>query len=76
MMAVDYFIRQRTDINTQKLDIPDEIVPTKPRDWFVSPLGTESSLPLWVPFIAIIPAFLIFIVLFFEVELTGYLKFN
>lgn len=71
MMLVDYFIRRRTNINTQKLDIPDELSPTKPRDWFVSPIGMETQLPVWVPFISIIPAFLIFIVLFFEVELTG-----
>ncbi|CAF0838647.1 unnamed protein product, partial [Brachionus calyciflorus] len=71
MMAVDYCIRQRTEINTQKLDIPDELTPTKPRDWFVSPFGIESVLPIWVPFLSIVPAFLIFIVLFFEVELTG-----
>ena len=32
-----------------------------------------ESLPLWVPFGAALPAFIIFIVLFFEVELTGIL---
>jgi hypothetical protein len=31
-----------------------------------------ASLPLWVPFASALPAFLIFIVLFMEVELTGY----
>lgn len=71
MVCVDYFIRERTHINTQKLDIPDDLSPTIPRDWFVSPLGKNNSLPLWVPFITIIPGFLIFIVLFFEIELTG-----
>jgi hypothetical protein len=45
----------------------------------VSPFGnnfaknlssSSSQLPLWVPFAAVFPAFLIFIVLFFEVEVT------
>jgi hypothetical protein len=31
---------------------------------------------MWIPAAAIFPAFLVFIVLFFEVELTGYLFFK
>jgi hypothetical protein len=58
----------------------DSIVPTKYRkSWLVSPLGNNfegantmdsNKIPVWVPFICIGPAFLIFIVLFFEVEVT------
>ena len=61
----------------KKVDIPDTLTPTKAalrnNTWFVSPLGslTYTPLPLWVPFAAALPAFLIFIVLFMEVELTG-----
>lgn len=59
----------------KKLDIPDDLQPTTPRSWFVSPLGQNygdgDNFVLWVPIAAILPASVIFIVLFFEVELTG-----
>lgn len=80
MVFVDYIIQSKTGVITQKLDIPDGLVPTKYRNsWLVSPLGNNfdgakspinNKLPIWVPFVAIFPAFLIFIVLFFEVEVT------
>ena len=53
------------------------LIPTKPIriSWFVNPMGNnyeaEMAFPIWVPFAAALPAFIIFIVLFFEVELTG-----
>lgn len=62
----------------KKLDIPDNsLVPTKHRtNWFVSPFGVNyEKFPVWVPFASIFPALLIFIVLFFEIELTGLLIF-
>ncbi|CAF4681218.1 unnamed protein product, partial [Rotaria sp. Silwood2] len=37
--------------------------------WFISPL--RKRLPFWVYFASSFPAILIFVVLFFEVELTG-----
>jgi hypothetical protein len=56
------------------------LVPTKTTrtNWFINPFGnvfdeTSPSLPIWVPFAASLPAFIIFIVLFFEIELTGIL---
>lgn len=60
----------------QKLIIPDSLVPTKFREfWLISPFGhnynNSNYLPLWVPFAALFPALLVFVVLFFEVELTG-----
>lgn len=63
----------------KKVDIPSILTPTKEeyrKEWFISPLGNEGfvNLPLWVPFASAIPAFLIFIVLFMEVELTGYVQ--
>lgn len=50
------------------------LVPTKSNlrtDWFISPFGSISKLPMWVPVAAILPALLVFIVLFMELELTG-----
>lgn len=64
-------------LSIKKLDIPDDLRPTKPRSWFVSPFGhnyadSDQELNYWIPLAAILPALVIFIVLFFEVELTGY----
>lgn len=56
------------------------LIPSKSirSSWFVNPMGnnyeSEIQLPIWVPFAAVLPAFIIFIVLFFEVELTGLVK--
>ena len=78
MVLVDLFIWKRTQIGTQKLVIPESLVPTHPirKGWFVSPFGNnfdlDESFPFWIPLAALFPAFLVFIVLFFEVELTGY----
>jgi hypothetical protein len=56
-------------------------MPTKHRSWLVSPFGNNYGKNenfehmfeefYWVPIAALLPAFIIFIVLFFEVELTG-----
>ncbi len=85
MVLVDYLIKQHTKIDTKKLDIPDYFdIPTDNRSsWLIHPFGNNLNLnntdkydaakllPFWVPFASIIPALLIFIVLFFEVEVTG-----
>lgn len=61
----------------QKLEIPEELVPTNKlrKSWFVSPFGnnyeTYQYFPWWVPLVAIFPASIIFIVLFFEIELIS-----
>ena len=55
------------------------IRPTKDsrKTWLISPFGNndfgESNFPIWVPFASFLPAIVIFIVLFFEIELTGYI---
>ncbi|RNA18758.1 anion exchange 2-like isoform X2, partial [Brachionus plicatilis] len=71
MVAVDNLINSKTGLNTQKLDFPnDTLGPTEYRDqWLVIPWN--KNLPIWVPLAAFVPALLIFIVLFFELELTG-----
>ena len=76
MVSVDYMVRMKTNINTQKLDIPHYLVPTNfsRTSWFVSPLGNnyeDQIFEWWIPLISFFPAFLIFIILFFEVELIG-----
>lgn len=81
MVVVDYFIQDKTGVITEKLIIPDSLVPTKFREfWLVSPFGhnynNSNYLPLWVPFAALFPALLVFVVLFFEVELTGMILYS
>ena len=70
----------KTGIVTKKLDIPNNF--ERPTDknrlsWFIHPLGKNfdrntNFLPYWVPFASILPALLVFIVLYFEVEVIGY----
>ena len=46
------------------------------KNWIISPFGNNyndqpNDFSFWVPIFAIVPASLVFIILFFEVELTG-----
>lgn len=56
----------------QKLDIKDSLSPTSKKryGWFINPMGSKNSIEVWMVFAAIIPAFLIFILLFMEIQLT------
>src|SRR5690349_12136132 len=77
MVSIDYIIGSRTGLKTQKLVMPEGLVPSKTDPdyrigWFVSMFGSyRRTFPLWTPFAAIVPASLIFIVMFFEQELIG-----
>ena len=63
MVAVDKIFPW---VHTEILDIPDGLEVSNPgkREWFISPLGSESAIPIWIPFVAIIPALLLYILLF------------
>jgi HCO3- transporter family len=39
------------------------------RPWFIHPLGIENALPTWIVFATIIPAILVSILLFAEIEI-------
>lgn len=59
------------DFVSQKLDIPTRIGHTdSTQSWFVNPMGEKKPMPLWLMFVAVIPAFLIFLLLFLESQLT------
>jgi hypothetical protein len=79
MILVDYLVYSATKIQMQRVDIPNKFMPTNSTrtSWFVSPFGNnythEESLPWWIPLIAIFPAILIFVIVFFEIELIGIL---
>ncbi|KAG5668130.1 hypothetical protein PVAND_016082 [Polypedilum vanderplanki] len=64
-VLVDYFVPQ---VYTDKLNVPDGISPSDPteREWKIP----FMPIPLWIPFAAIVPAFLAFILIFMETEIS------
>ena len=81
MVAVDYSIN---DTYTKKLKVPFGLQTTmEGRGWLIDPLmsnltlklqnGTEITgpryVPMWLPFVSIIPGFLLFLLLFIETEI-------
>ena len=66
MVLLDYFIR---DVYTDKLDVPEGFQVTDPskRSWIINPLPT--SMPVWLPFAAIIPALLLYFLLFMGTQI-------
>ena len=53
-------------VHTQVLNIRDglEVASPDKRGWYISPLGSEQTIPIWIPFVAIVPALLLYILLF------------
>ncbi|XP_078385716.1 band 3 anion transport protein-like [Cetorhinus maximus] len=66
MVLVDFFIK---DTYTQKLFVPDGLQVTSPkkRDWFIDPL---KNFPYWMMAASVIPAILVFILVFMESQIT------
>ncbi|XP_043082695.1 anion exchange protein 2b isoform X2 [Puntigrus tetrazona] len=69
MVLVDYSIR---DTFTQKLSVPRGFSVTSPekRGWIVNPLGSDGQFPIWMMFASILPALLVFILIFMETQIT------
>ena len=53
-------------IHTDKLKVPDglHVTDSDKRDWVVSPFGVNGDIPIWIPFICIVPAILLYLLLF------------
>uniref|UniRef100_A0AAY4DWQ7 Anion exchange protein n=1 Tax=Denticeps clupeoides TaxID=299321 RepID=A0AAY4DWQ7_9TELE len=70
MVLVDYSIR---DTYTQKLSVPSGFSVTSPdkRGWIVNPLGMNQSFPIWMMAASILPALLVFILIFMETQITS-----
>ncbi|RXM35915.1 Anion exchange protein 3 [Acipenser ruthenus] len=66
---IDYAI---TDTYTQKLNVPSGFSVTSPlkRGWFIHPLGDKQPFPIWMMFASVIPALLVFILIFMESQIT------
>ncbi|CAJ1078749.1 anion exchange protein 3 [Xyrichtys novacula] len=69
-VLVDYAI---TDTYTQKLDVPSGFSVTSPdkRGWFISPFGDKQPFPTWMMGASIVPALLVFILIFMETQITS-----
>ncbi|XP_077473107.1 anion exchange protein 3 [Stigmatopora argus] len=69
-VLVDYTI---TDTYTQKLNVPSGFSVTAPskRGWFISPFGDKQPFPTWLMGASIVPALLVFILIFMETQITS-----
>ncbi|XP_067391807.1 anion exchange protein 2 isoform X2 [Emydura macquarii macquarii] len=69
MVLVDFSIQ---DTYTQKLSVPSGFSVTAPekRGWVINPLGEVSPFPIWMMVASVLPAILVFILIFMETQIT------
>ncbi|NWV50146.1 B3AT protein, partial [Daphoenositta chrysoptera] len=69
MALADFFI---SDTYTQKLSVPKglQVTNSSARGWFIHPMGKDSPFPIWMMFASVIPALLVFILIFLETQIT------
>ncbi|XP_076212708.1 band 3 anion transport protein isoform X2 [Aptenodytes patagonicus] len=69
MALVDFFIK---DTFTQKLVVPKglEVTNASARGWFINPMGKDNTFPIWMMFASVVPALLVFILIFLETQIT------
>ncbi|XP_009462893.1 PREDICTED: band 3 anion transport protein [Nipponia nippon] len=69
MALVDFFIK---DTYTQKLKVPKglQVTNSSARGWFINPMGKDNSFPIWMMFASVVPAILVFILIFLETQIT------
>ncbi|XP_072269238.1 anion exchange protein 2 isoform X2 [Pyxicephalus adspersus] len=69
MVLVDFSI---TDTYTQKLSVPSGFKVTSPekRGWVMNPLGSVDPFPVWMMFASVLPAILVYILIFMETQIT------
>ncbi|XP_061588716.1 anion exchange protein 2a isoform X2 [Cololabis saira] len=70
MVLVDYSVE---DTYTQKLNVPSGFSVSTPekRGWLISPLGSDGLFPVWMMGASILPAILVFILIFMESQITA-----
>lgn len=56
----------------QKLSVPSGFSVTAPekRGWIINPLGEKSPFPVWMMVASLLPAILVFILIFMETQIT------
>ncbi|XP_075378778.1 band 3 anion transport protein [Mycteria americana] len=69
MTLADFFIK---DTYTQKLNVPRglEVTNASARDWFIDPMAKDKIFPTWMKFASVVPALLVFILIFLETQIT------
>ncbi|XP_031419098.1 anion exchange protein 2a isoform X2 [Clupea harengus] len=69
MVLVDYSVK---DAHTQKLSVPSGFSVTSPakRGWVIHPLGSDGQFPIWMMAASLLPAVLVFILIFMETQIT------
>ncbi|XP_054137690.1 band 3 anion transport protein isoform X2 [Melozone crissalis] len=69
MALADFFIN---DTYTQKLSVPKglQVTNATARGWFIHPMGDTTPFPIWMMFASVIPALLVFILIFLETQIT------
>ncbi|XP_042823047.1 band 3 anion transport protein isoform X8 [Panthera tigris] len=69
MVLVDFSVK---DTYTQKLSVPKglSVSNSSVRGWIIHPLGLYSPFPIWMMFASILPALLVFILIFLESQIT------
>ncbi|KYM83499.1 Anion exchange protein 2 [Atta colombica] len=66
-VLIDYLLM----VKTEKLLVPEGLSPTMPnRNWFVSPIGYEKPIPLWMALACAVPALLVYILVFMETQIS------
>uniref|UniRef100_A0A667IKZ2 Solute carrier family 4 member 1 (Diego blood group) n=1 Tax=Lynx canadensis TaxID=61383 RepID=A0A667IKZ2_LYNCA len=60
------------DTYTQKLSVPKglSVSNSSVRGWIIHPLGLYSPFPIWMMFASVLPALLVFILIFLESQIT------
>ncbi|XP_072522851.1 solute carrier family 4 member 1b (Diego blood group) [Salminus brasiliensis] len=69
MVAVDISLE---DTYTQKLVVPKGLQVSNPaiRGWLINPMGEHKPFPVWMMFACVVPAILVFILIFLESQIT------
>ncbi|XP_032665183.1 band 3 anion transport protein isoform X2 [Odontomachus brunneus] len=66
-VLIDYL----ATVKTEKLLVPEGLTPTEPdRSWFVSPAGMEKPIPFWMALACVVPALLVYILVFMETQIS------
>lgn len=66
MVLIDYAIK---DTYTEKLDVPSglQVTDSTQRGWLINPF--PEGQPVWMIFAAVVPAFLLYVLLFMETHI-------
>ena len=56
----------------EKLNVPEGLELTSPekREWFINPMGIKENVPIWIPFVSVLPAILVYLLLFMETSIS------